>query len=215
MSVPFSLPPRAVPQAPLDDADALTSTTPEPSSAPDLRRLAVLAAKGDSLARDELLAEVRVLAHRYCRARLSGVPGGQASADDAAQEVCMAVLSGLARYEDRGLPFGAWVYSIASRKVADVLRRELRPSVLVPEVPDEADPTADPVEDILAAERAEQMRALLEALPERQREIVVLRVAVGLSAEDTGAILAMTPGAVRVAQHRALATLRARTEGLG
>jgi len=48
----------------------------------------------------------------------------------------------------------------------------------------------------------------LERLPSNLRELLLLRVAVGLSAEETGRALGMTPGAVRVAQHRALARLR-------
>ena len=51
-------------------------------------------------------------------------------------------------------------------------------------------------------------RLLLDRLPENLRELLVLRVAVGLSAEETGRALGMTPGAVRVAQHRALSRLR-------
>ncbi|HEY1625210.1 MAG TPA: sigma factor-like helix-turn-helix DNA-binding protein, partial [Streptosporangiaceae bacterium] len=38
--------------------------------------------------------------------------------------------------------------------------------------------------------------------------LLLLRVVTGLSAEETGYVLDMTPGAVRVAQHRALARLR-------
>ena len=53
------------------------------------------------------------------------------------------------------------------------------------------------------------MAELLQVLPAKQREILVLRVAVGLSAEETGHVLGMSAGAVRVAQHRALARLRA------
>jgi RNA polymerase sigma-70 factor (ECF subfamily) len=52
------------------------------------------------------------------------------------------------------------------------------------------------------------MSRLLEQLPEKQREIIVLRVVVGLSAEETAEAVGSTPGAVRVAQHRALARLR-------
>jgi DNA-directed RNA polymerase specialized sigma24 family protein len=39
--------------------------------------------------------------------------------------------------------------------------------------------------------------------------LLLLRVVAGLSAEDTGYVLDMSPGAVRVAQHRALIRLRA------
>ncbi len=50
---------------------------------------------------------------------------------------------------------------------------------------------------------------LLDQLPSHQRELLLLRVVAGLSAEETGSALGMSSGAVRVAQHRALARLRA------
>jgi len=52
------------------------------------------------------------------------------------------------------------------------------------------------------------MAELLQALPAKQREILVLRVVVGLSAKETADAVGSTPGAIRVAQHRALARLR-------
>ena len=58
-------------------------------------------------------------------------------------------------------------------------------------------------------EQAQQARALLARLPGHLRELVILRVVTGLSAEETGNVLGMSAGAVRVAQHRALARLRA------
>ena len=65
---------------------------------------------------------------------------------------------------------------------------------------------------MVKADEAEKARDLLDLLPPAQRELLVLRVAVGLSAEETGAVLDMTAGAVRVAQHRALARLRVLAE---
>ena len=56
---------------------------------------------------------------------------------------------------------------------------------------------------------AQRARALLARLPGHLRELVILRVVTGLSAEETGNVLGMSAGAVRVAQHRALARLRA------
>ena len=57
-------------------------------------------------------------------------------------------------------------------------------------------------------ELSAQLRDLLAELPEKQREILVLRIVVGLSAEETAEIVGASPGAVRVAQHRALSRLR-------
>jgi RNA polymerase sigma-70 factor (ECF subfamily) len=65
-----------------------------------------------------------------------------------------------------------------------------------------------PEQRALQGELNERMSQLLRVLPDKQREIVVLRVVVGLSAEETADAVGSTPGAVRVAQHRALARLR-------
>jgi RNA polymerase sigma-70 factor (ECF subfamily) len=55
----------------------------------------------------------------------------------------------------------------------------------------------------------------LAELPQAQREILILRVALGMSTEETAAALGMSTGAVRVAQHRALTTMRARVRDDG
>ena len=52
-------------------------------------------------------------------------------------------------------------------------------------------------------------------LPEKQREILTLRIVVGMSAEETAEAVGSTPGAVRVAQHRALARLKSEIAGSG
>jgi RNA polymerase sigma-70 factor (ECF subfamily) len=148
------------------------------------------------------------MVHRYSRARLGGPNGDDSAADDAAQEVCIAVLSALPRYRDEGVPFEAFVYSIAARKLADVHRAAVRRAVPVADVPDEIDLTDGPEALAVRSADAQLARELLQTLPDQQREILLLRVAVGLSAEETGRALGLTPGAVRVAQHRALRRLR-------
>ncbi|HEY0808031.1 MAG TPA: sigma-70 family RNA polymerase sigma factor, partial [Pseudonocardiaceae bacterium] len=78
----------------------------------------------------------------------------------------------------------------------------------VAEVPDEPEIEAGPEQRAMRDEMTTRMAALLQVLPAKQREILVLRVVVGLSAEETADAVGSTPGAVRVAQHRALARLR-------
>ena len=179
---------------------------PEPAA--DLRALAARAADGDSRATEQLLAEVRRLVHRYAKGRLGRYRGAQDAADDAAQEVCIAVLSALPRYQDRGLPFEAFVYGIAARKVADVQRAAARRALPTDQVVDDADPSPGPEDLAVRAVDADRARDLLATLPEHQREVLTLRVAAGWTAHETARALGMTPGAVRVAQHRALNRLR-------
>jgi len=125
-----------------------------------------------------------------------------------AQEVCIAVLSALPRYRDEGKPFEAFVYRIAANKVADAQRGSYRAPQPHAELPEMVDLSDGPEDLALRASDAAQARALLDLLPDTLRELMVLRVAVGLSADETGRALGMSPGAVRVAQHRALQRLR-------
>ena len=182
----------------------------------DLGGLAALATQGNTSARDALLVNVRTMVHRYCRARLGRLPGSEHAADDVAQEVCLAVLSALPRYRDEGRPFEAFVFGIAAHKVADVQRAAMRHpgSTAVPsdEMPERPDDSLGPEERALLSSDAEWAKKLLANLPENQRELLLLRIAVGLTAEETGQMLGMSPGAVRVAQHRALSRLRALAE---
>jgi RNA polymerase sigma-70 factor (ECF subfamily) len=175
----------------------------------DLDVLVGAAVNGERYAVEVLLRRIRPLVVRYCRARVGGQEKTFASADDVAQEVCLAVLTALPSYLDQGRPFLSFVYGIAAHKVADahrsLARNRFEP---VPEVPDSLDLTDGPEAQVLQIEMAGRMAKLLDTLPDRQREILRLRILVGLTAEETAEAMGSTPGAVRVTQHRALNRLR-------
>lgn len=189
----------------------------EPTAISAIGALVHRAAEGDEQATHDLLAHVHPLALRYCRTRLSRLPGdARHFVDDLAQEVCLAVLCALPRYRDTGKPFEAFVVAIAQHKVADLQRAAMRHpgSTAIPsdEMPEQPDNSLGPEERALLSSDTEWAKKLLANLPEHQRELILLRVAVGLTAEETGQMLGMSPGAVRVAQHRALSRLRALAE---
>jgi RNA polymerase sigma-70 factor, ECF subfamily len=177
---------------------------PDPPARPDLH---LLAGPGRQDALEALLRQLRPAIVRYCRARLART--GSLDEDDVAQEVCLALLSALPSYRDIGRPFGAFVFAIAAHKVADAARGAARSPLSVPVLPDLPDRCLGPEETVVAGVDARRARVLLARLPAGQRRLLLLRVVGGLSAEDTGYVLDMSPGAVRVAQHRALLRLRA------
>jgi RNA polymerase sigma-70 factor, ECF subfamily len=189
-----------------DAAEPVNSSTVEVD---DLAVTVAAAVAGNHNAVERLLGYVRPLVVRYCRARVGRQERSFASADDVAQEVCLAVLTALSTYRDQGRPFLAFVYGIAAHKVADAHRAAARNRAEpVAEVPDEPELDAGPEQRAMRVEMTSRMAELLQVLPAKQREILVLRVVVGLSAEETADAVGSTPGAVRVAQHRALARLR-------
>jgi RNA polymerase sigma-70 factor (ECF subfamily) len=201
----------------LSEAKAVSS--PAVSESPsaiddDFAVLVAAAVTGERDAVDRVLRWVRPLVLRYCRARVGGQEKTFASADDVAQEICLAVLTALPSYRDQGRPFLSFVYGIASHKVADAHRNAARNRAdLVPELPDTPELTEGPEAQVLQNEVTGRMAKLLHNLPERQREVLILRVVVGMSAEETAEAVGSTPGAVRVAQHRALSRLRSLLTG--
>jgi RNA polymerase sigma-70 factor (ECF subfamily) len=186
--------------------EQIAPSQPEPSLLESLLRAAVA---GEPRARERLLAEIHPLVLRYCRARLGRQETLMGSADDVAQEVCLAVVNALPGYTLRGLSFRAFVYGIAAHKVTDAFRAIGRNrSEPVADIPDAPLVHDGPEFHLLQVELTERLGALLHLLTPRQREVLVLRIAVGLSAEETAQAVGSTPGAVRVTQHRALNRLR-------
>ncbi|MDY6872273.1 MAG: sigma-70 family RNA polymerase sigma factor [Actinomycetota bacterium] len=168
------------------------------------------AVAGNRDALREVLETIRPIVVRYCRARIGATERSGLSADDIAQEVCLAAVTALPRYRDQGRPFLAFVYGIAAHKLADAHRAASRnksdPTDVVPE---RFSGEAGPEQLAIDAESSARMEKLLGVLPDKQREILILRVVVGLSADETAEAVGSTAGAVRVAQHRALARLKA------
>lgn len=160
---------------------------------------------GDAAAVDSLLRSVRPRVLRYCLARL----GNLAVAEDVTQEVCLAVVTALPRYRDEGRPFTAFVFGVAANKLREAARSAARrPESPTEQLPERPDTGAGPDELAARLDDIRQVAGLLEALPAAQRDVLLLRVAAGLTVEETAQALGMSPGAVRVTQHRALGRLR-------
>ncbi|NKQ54125.1 RNA polymerase sigma factor ShbA [Amycolatopsis sp. K13G38] len=168
------------------------------------------AATGDPAAVAKLIAMITPVAVRYCRARLGGRDLSYLSADDVAQEVCLAVLHALPNYQDRGGSFLYLVHAIASNKVADAYRLVSRDrSDPVAELPERPLADNEPEKHVLDGDLGARLSKLIATLPPLQQEILTLRLVVGLSAGETAEALGISPGNVRVTQHRALTKLRA------
>ena len=162
---------------------------------------------GDPAALQALIAAIRPAVFRYCRSRLATYAGGVDAADDVAQETCVAVLKVLPRYQQQGPPFAAFVYAIASNKVADAQRSFRRSAVLVEEFPEQTEPSPTPEERVISSASVQATNELLSRLPEKSRKVLLLRAA-GLGADSVGEQLGMTANAVRVSQHRGVIRLR-------
>jgi RNA polymerase sigma-70 factor (ECF subfamily) len=171
---------------------------------------------GDSHALGQLYDTYRDRVARFAAGRL----GDAEKAEDVTSETFEAVCRNLGSYR-AGTDFEAWLFTIAHRRVADHFRRrfrrrevELDEAVLTHEggrhaLPGPLPPAVDgPEEAVLAAERRAEVAGAFRRLRADQQEVLALRVLGGLSAAQVADVLGKSEGAVRVAQHRALRSLR-------
>ncbi|PXX54056.1 RNA polymerase sigma-70 factor (ECF subfamily) [Nocardia tenerifensis] len=178
--------------------------------AAELDRLIGPAASGDRNAVTDIVRVIHPLVRRYCGARLGNTGHLQVTADDVVQEILIATVNAIPRYRDQGKSFLAFVYGIASNKVADAFRRsQLHPTYPMAEMPDAPSTEAGPEEWALALERRAATKELMKVLAPAHREVLVMRIVLGWSAAQTAEAIGTSPGVVRVMQHRALNKLRA------
>ena len=136
----------------------------------------------------------------YCYRRL----GSREAAEDATSLIFTKALAALSTL--RGSSFRGWLFGIAHHVVADVLRGTHRDLPL--DVADAVwDPALSPEGTALADETHRALAAALTQLSAQQRQVVELRLA-GLTSVEIGESLGCSPGAVDVAQHRAVLRLR-------
>jgi RNA polymerase sigma-70 factor, ECF subfamily len=132
-------------------------------------------------------------------------------AEELLQRTFIKMIEALPRYHARGLPFGAWVFRIARNVVIDH-RRTTHQTVPLDAALDRASETDDPVSTAERHQDRAVLRAAMDALPADQREVLVWRFFAGLSPAETAVLMGRSNGAVRILQHRALASLRGRLE---
>jgi RNA polymerase sigma-70 factor, ECF subfamily len=166
--------------------------------------LMIRAQQGDALAYAELLTVLAAAARQYARNRLGNV----AWLDDVAQETLLSIHAGRHTYDPRR-PFAPWFYAILSRRLIDVLRKERRiggREIASDVLPEPA--SGPPAPDRRDAVDFERVKAALDALPPRQREIVSALKVHDESVKDVSGRLGMSESAVKVTAHRGYKALR-------
>ena len=130
-------------------------------------------------------------------------------AQDLTQEVFLRALKSLPRYRDMGVPFGAYLGTIARNLVRNRWRAR-RPDLVslddAVELPSDAE---GPEERALERAEADRVRQALTALSDDHYTVIRLRIFEGKSAAEAGRVMGRTPDAIRQLQHRAIVALRA------
>ena len=145
--------------------------------------------------------------YRYCYHRLRDV----SAAEDAASVVFTNALAAMPRFriDGRAGSFRSWLFVIAHNVVANHHRKDERWRVLpLGEAAHLHDRDPSPEDAAVASEARQTIHDVLDRLTAEQRQVVELRLS-GLNDAEIGLVLGRRQGAVRAAQFRAVARLRA------
>jgi RNA polymerase sigma-70 factor, ECF subfamily len=141
----------------------------------------------------------------------------QENAEDVAAETWVQVVRGLPRFTGDEADWRAWLFTTARRRLLDQARsRKRHPAEPLDEISAADVPRTAGAEQIAMENIAtESAMALLSRLPDRQAEVIMLRVVAGLDTDVVARMLGQSPGSVRVAAHRGLRKLATLLSGAG
>lgn len=165
----------------IDDSPQMLSKT----------RLAVAAAKaGDENAMHFLYSTYADNIYGYVRS----IVRDEHEAEDVTQTVFTKLMAAIARYDERGVPFVAWLLRMARNQAIDHLRAQRA-------IPTESAIDAREVR-VPDLDHAQCFREALASLPEEQRSVVYLRHVIGLSPGEIAKRMHRTEHSVHGLHHR-------------
>jgi RNA polymerase sigma-70 factor (ECF subfamily) len=129
-------------------------------------------------------------------------------AEDITQNVFAKLIKAIGKYEQRDVPFTAWILRVARNAALDHMRARRA-------IPTEEVRVADSGHAETSFQRGQDLRRALERLPDDQREVLVLRHIVGLSPTEIAATLDKTESSVHGLHHRGRRTLQENLVDLG
>lgn len=177
---------------------------------PALRFLVARAARSDADAWEHLYRRSYARLFTFARRRLDS----DAAADDAVSETMLRALDRIGSFTWQGGGVDAWLYGILRNVLHETYRRDNRTRTTA-NMPDHADPAhGEPISALVESDRRAEIRAAFDRLSPEDRDLLELRVVGKLSAQGVASATGSTPGAVRMAQSRALGRLRTHYEAV-
>ncbi len=147
--------------------------------------------------------------YHYCLRRVES----EEAAEDLTSVIFTRALTGVQDFA--GGSVAAWLFRIAHNMVANHYRSR-RPSISFDQSDFElASESNEPIEAVILAEQQRTLNDLMSSLSDEQRELLALKIAGGLTAEDIATVLGKSAGAVRVELHRIIKRMRTLCEERG
>ena len=135
--------------------------------------------------------------------------GNPNEAEDLTSRVFHRALNHINHYNNRGVPFSAWLYRIAHNLVANWHRDNSRRNEVSlddqPGLPQRAD---HPEHALVTNQELESLLKVIRKLPAERQQLLILKFVEGMSNAEIATIMMRSEGAIKSLYHRTLLTLR-------
>jgi len=163
------------------------------------------AAEGDSEAFGVLYDRYVARIYNYIYYRT----GNQHDAEDLTSRVFTRAMRHISNYQDRGVPFSAWLYRIAHNLVANWHRdNSRRQEVALDDTYRTGSDGELPESVLMRTEEEDTLLSIIHHLPEDRQQLLILKFVEHLSNAEIGRIMGRTEGAIKSLYHRTLLSLR-------
>jgi RNA polymerase sigma-70 factor (ECF subfamily) len=170
---------------------ARTTLDESPEATREVRLAIARATEGDREALRLLYIRYSDNVYGYVRS----IVRDEKEAEDLTQHVFLKLITAICKYDDRGVPFSAWLLRLARNAALDHLRRRRA-------TPTEEVHGADTHFDETSLEAARDLRTALDALPEEQRSVVVMRHVIGLTPPEIAERMGRSESSIHGLHHR-------------
>jgi len=198
---------------PNEDSSVINSSVmentqpPEPSNEAQRSESDEVAAamKGDTEAFSALYERYVTRIYNYIYYRT----GNRYEAEDLTSRVFHRALRHIDRYDNRGIPFSAWLYRIAHNLVANWHRdNSRRKEVPLEDYTQQPHRAQAPEASVVDNQELEELLAVIRRLPAVRQQLLILKFVEGLSNAEVAVIMMRSEGAIKSLYHRTLMALR-------
>ena len=136
----------------------------------------------------------------YIRSKINSAQ----DAEDIAADVFVKVFEKLDSFDESKASLSTWIYTITRNTLTDYFRTRK----VFAEIPETLEDDSSVEDDVCSAEMLEILAKALEALDERERDIIILRFYSGKTLKEIAAQMGISYAYVKVLQNKALGNMR-------
>lgn len=164
-----------------------------------------LAATGDTEAFSLLYERYVMRIYNYIYYRI----GNPHESEDLTSRVFHRALHHIKQYDNRGVPFSAWLYRIAHNLVANWHRdNSRRKEVPLEDYTQQPFRAPAPEASVVNNQEMEELLKVIRKLPPERQQLLILKFVEGMSNQEVAVIMMRSEGAIKSLYHRTLMALR-------